>query len=590
MSQGRTNVRTVHQQLSFADLDDPDSFFGADGQVRPDDEDLSLFEATLVVVDLETTGGSPVDDRITEIGAVKIRGGEVVGEFATLVDPGMPIPPHIVSLTGITEAMVHDAPCESEALLSFLEFARGAVLVAHNARFDIGFLRRGTERLQVPWTFPAPLCTVTLARRILSRDEAPSVRLSALAELFDVTVRPTHRALDDARATVEVLHRLLERVGNQGVRTIGQLTAYRSQTATRLAAKRHLADALPTRPGVYLFRGPADEVLYVGTAVNLRRRVLSYFAGTDPRRRIDEMVRLAVRVDHVECAHGLEAGVRELRLLAAHAPAYNRRSTQPRRGWWLVLSDDRFPRLTVRRAPTDDAVGPFSDRSVAAAVADLISAGAGLRTCTALRRGATHHWCRTDSSGRMIGGCRAASPAPLTPTDYAARVMRARAVMFGESDDIVTAAVAEVTRLAAAEMFESAARQRDRTAAMIHTLALCQRLRALCVVGELVVARPHECGGWELSVIRHGRLAGAGVARRGVPPMPVVQALVAAAETVAPDPGPLCGAPPEEAGLIYRWITDPGARIVSATDAIALPAFGAARSLHWARLARQARR
>ena len=228
--------------------------------------------------------------------------------------------------------------------------------------------------------------------------------------------------------------------------------------------------------------------------------------------------------------------------------------------------------------------------SVAAAVADLISAGAGLRTCTALRRGATHHWCRTDSSGRMIGGCRAASPAPLTPTDYAARVMRARAVMFGESDDIVTAAVAEVTRLAAAEMFESAARQRDRTAAMIHTLALCQRLRALCVVGELVVARPHECGGWELSVIRHGRLAGAGVARRGVPPMPVVQALVAAAETVAPDPGPLCGAPPEEAGLIYRWITDPGARIVSATDAIALPAFGAARSLHWARLARQARR
>ncbi len=580
-------MRSVHEQLSFADVDGGAALFG---EVPSRYDDISLFDATLVVVDLETTGGSPVDDRITEIGAVKVRGGEVIGEFATLVDPGMPIPPQIVSLTGITEAMVHDAPRDSEAFLSFLEFARGSILVAHNARFDMGFLRRCAERLHVRWPFPAPLCTVTLARRILSRDEAPSVRLSALAELFDVTVRPTHRALDDARATVEVLHRLLERVGNQGVRTVRELASYRSESASRLAAKRHLGESLPTRPGVYLFRGPTDEVLYVGTAVNLRRRVMSYFSGTDPRRRMSEMVRLATRVDHVECAHGLEAGVRELRLLAAHAPAYNRRSTQPRRGWWLVLSTERFPRLKVSRSPTDQSVGPFSDRMVAASVGDLISVGAGLRTCATTGRGATHHWCRPDSSGRMIGGCRAASPVPVTLTEYAGRVMKARAVMLGDCGDIVERAIAEVSRLATAEMFESAARQRDRTAAMIDTLARCQRLRALCVVAELVVARPHDGGGWELGVIRHGQLASAGLARRGVPPMPVVEALVAGAQTVNPGVGPLCGAPPEEAALIYRWITEPGTRIVSASQPLTLPAHGAARRLDWSRLAREARR
>ncbi|MDY6811759.1 MAG: exonuclease domain-containing protein, partial [Actinomycetota bacterium] len=154
-----------------------------DGDGGRDDDgfDRSLFDTTMVVVDLETTGGSATDDQITEIGAVKIRGGEVIGEFATLVDPGCPIPPKIVTLTGITEAMVADAPMIGEVLTSFVEFARGTILVAHNARFDMGFLRTNARRLDIEWPFHTSLCTVTLARRILSRDEAPSVRLSVLA-------------------------------------------------------------------------------------------------------------------------------------------------------------------------------------------------------------------------------------------------------------------------------------------------------------------------------------------------------------------------------------------------------------------------
>ncbi|MGB8407584.1 MAG: DEDD exonuclease domain-containing protein, partial [Mycobacterium sp.] len=349
------------------------------------DEDL-LRDITFVVVDLETTGGRAKGDAdgrgadaITEIGAVKVRGGQVIGELATLVDPGRAIPPQIVQLTGITTAMVCDAPRIESVLPAFLEFCRGAVLVAHNAGFDIGFLRAAAERAALPWPRPPVLCTVKLARRVLTRDEAPSVRLSALAQLFGATTTPTHRALDDARATVDVLHGLLSRIGNQGVHTFAELRGYLPDVSGAQRRNRHLADALPARPGVYLFRGPSDEVLYIGTAVDLRRRARQYFTGADPRARMKEMASLATRVDHVECAHELEAGVRELRLLAAHAPPYNRRSKAPHRWWWVVLTDEAFPRFAVVRAPQSDtavrrhdfdrAVGPFRARAEAAEAA-----------------------------------------------------------------------------------------------------------------------------------------------------------------------------------------------------------------------------
>lgn len=586
----RTIVRDVTSsgdQLSFSDLASADLESTLDNEFS----DRSLFDTTLVVVDLETTGGSATNDRITEIGAVKIRGGEVLGEFATLVDPGLPIPPQIVALTGITEAMVYDAPRIDEVLPSFIEFARGSILVAHNARFDMSFLRQNALRLHLQWPFSATLCTVTMARRILGRDEAPTVRLSALADLFDVTVRPTHRALDDARATVEVFHHLLERVGNQGVQSYRELTRYLPRTDPRLRAKRHLADRIPARPGVYLFRGPSDEVLYVGTASDLRRRVRSYFSGADPRRRIGEMVMLAERVDHVECAHALEAGVRELRLLAAHAPAYNRRSTQPHRGWWVTLSNERFARLRVARTPGEISIGPIGKRTTATAIADLIAHAAGLRTCTTrLGATATHHWCRLpDDGGRVVGGCAAASTRPQTLPDYLPSVTSVVDLILGRSDTILERLSQRLDVVSDAQMYETAARHRDRMAATIDQLARCQRLSSLCAIAELVVARSDGAGGWELAVIRHGRLAAAGTAPRGHAPMPVVAELVAAAETVLPDDTPLRGASPEEAGLLYRWVSDPGSRIVDSSDALATPVGSAQRWLEWSQTAHDAR-
>ncbi|KAA8883996.1 DEDD exonuclease domain-containing protein [Nocardia colli] len=499
-----------------------------------DDLDTPLFDTTFVVVDLETTGTSPGGDAITEIGAVKVRGGEVLGEFATLVNPGRAVPPAIVQVTGITTAMVYAAPDIASVLPGFLEFASGAVLVAHNARFDMAFLRAAAAAHDMAWPVATVLCTVKLARRVLGRDEAPSVRLSALAQLLGASTQPTHRALDDARATVDVLHALIARVGNQGVHSLTELVDYLPDVTPRQRAKRVLANDLPASPGVYLFRGPADEVLYIGTAVNLRRRVRNYFTGSETRGRMKEMVSLATQVDHVVCAHALEAGVRELRLLVAHTPPYNRRSKFPKRAWWITLTDEPFPRFSVVRTPNRDALGPFNSRADATELAVIIAEYTGLRTCgTRLPRRALH-----DCPPAVVGGCPASAlGTPINTEEYAPAPALVRALFAGYSDTPLRTMLDRIETHSRAQHFEAAARLRDRTAAVIRALHRTQRLAAVARIAELIAAHPDGAGGWEFAVIRYGRLAAAGNAVRGVPPMAVVEQLAAAAETVIPEGG-----------------------------------------------------
>lgn len=542
-------------------------------QLAFDELGTPLRDTTFVVFDLETTGTRPGPDGITEIGAVKVRGGQVLGEFSTLVDSGKPVPPQIVALTGITGAMLHDAPPLSRVLPAFLEFAAGAVLVAHNAPFDIGFLRAACQEYGYAWPKPAVVCTVRLARRILSRQDTPNNRLSALAALFGSSTVPNHRALTDARATVDVLHGLLERLGPLGVHSLEELLDYLPEVTPAQRGKRGLAAHLPERPGVYLFRGPSEEVLYVGTTGNLRRRVRQYFTGSESRGRIREMVALAQRVDGIECAHALEAQVRELRLLAAHRPAYNRRSKNPHGSWWVSLTEEAFPRLSVTRTARDGALGPFRSQADARLAADVLAGATGLRTCTQRipARAPSGRPCVLAELGR----CGAPCAGLQNETDYARGVHAVTDLIDGRSAAPLAAASGQLDTLAGAHHFEQAARRRDELSVLVRGLARAHRLSALAALPELVAASPDGSRGWEFAVIRYGRLASAGVARRGVAPMPVVEALVAAAETVEPGPGPLRGAPAEEVGLLLRWLTRPGVRLVRTAVPWAEPAHGA---------------
>ncbi|MBB5808472.1 DNA polymerase-3 subunit epsilon [Saccharothrix ecbatanensis] len=548
-------------------------------QLTFDELGTPLREVTFVVFDLETTGGRADGDSITEIGAVKVRGGRVIGEFGTLVDPERGIPPQVVALTGITELMVTGAPRLGTVLPAFLEFAAGAVLVAHNSGFDVGFIKAACARYGYPWPKPTVVCTVKLARRVLSRDEAPSCRLSALAHLFGVAVQPNHRALIDAQATVEVLHHLLERVGSVGVHSLEELVAYLPEVTPAQRRKRTLAADLPSTPGVYLFRGPSEEVLYVGTASDLRRRVRQYFTASEGRKRLREMVSLAVRVDAVECAHSLEAEVRELRLLTAHKPAYNRRSKNQGQAWWLVLTDEAFPRLSVVRTARDGALGPFRSRRLAETALEAMLEAVPLRACSL--RIPARNASATPCALLELGRCKAPCAGRQSVDEYSPAAEAFRRLVAGADVTPLHGLTVQIDALAAAHRFEDAANRRDRMSSLVRSLDRAQRLAGLAALPEVVAARSDGSGGWEFAVVRHGRLASAGVARRGVRPMPVVDALVASAETVIPGDGPLFGAPAEEVGVVLRWMDRPGTRLVYCEEPWRSPAFAAGAWREW---------
>jgi len=534
-----------------------------------------LREVTFVVVDLETTGGAAGGgDGITEIGAVKVRGGEVLGEFQTLVDPQRAITPFVQVLTGITDTMVCGAPTIAGAVPAFLEFARGSVLVAHNAPFDVGFLKAACTELAIAWPGCAVVDTAVLARRVLTRDEVPNCKLGTLAPFFHAQVTPNHRALADARATVDVLHGLIARLGSLGVHSLPELRAFTAQVSDAQRRKRHLADTMPTGPGVYIFRDARGEPLYVGTSRNLRSRVRQYFVASETRTRMGEMIGLAERVDPIPCAHALEAHVRELRLIAAHKPRYNRRSKFPERSAWLKLTVEAFPRLSVVRERKPDGaayLGPLRSARQAEAVRDAIHDAVPLRQCSdrlSLRR-----VVRAACALAGIGRCAAPCEGGIDPEGYRELADLVAAAWRGDVGPLLVPLETRLARLSGQQRFEEAAAVRDRITAVTRACARMQRLASVQRIAELVAARPDGDGGWELSVVRHGRLVGAAHAGRGVPPWPVVDALRATADTVDEAHPPLA----EESEAVLRWLEEPGTRLVLASEPWTMPARGAGR-------------
>ncbi len=536
------------------------------GQLATDDLGIPLAEVTFVVLDLETTGGSPKLAGITEIGAVKVRGGEVLGEFGTLINPEVSIPPFIAALTGITNALVAGAPTLKGVLPSLLEFIGDSVVVAHNAPFDVGFLMAACQSQGLVWPKPKVVDTVRLARVALHRDEVPNCKLGTLAAFMHSPVTPNHRALDDARATVAVLHGLLERVANLGVSTFEDLHAFTSRVTPEQRAKRHLAHGLPTGPGVYIFRDAQGAALYVGTSKNIKARVRSYFTASETRRRMSEMVAIATHVDAIACTSVLEARIRELRLISSEQPRYNVRSKRPASQTWITLTKEKAPRLSVvRQAKTEHVTfGPFSGRQAAQEAADTLSWVYNLRTCSSrisAKAGARSSTaCARLDLGRCPGPCRGEFDA------YQSVVDQATAAMLGDLRLIVSTITAHLIALSSQDRYEEAALWRDRLTQLITASVRSHRLNALRSITELVAGVPTEAGGWEIHVIRKGRLAAASHAAAGVDPLPVVQAAIAMADSCT-DGDVLT----EETTALADWLDQPGVRLVQASAPLAMP-------------------
>jgi DNA polymerase III subunit epsilon len=242
---------------------------------------LPLWRVPFCVIDVETTGTDAGADRITELGAIRVEGGEQVASIDTMV------------------GTVHcHEPSMDELVPTLVEFVRGSVVVGHNVRFDLRFLNAALEAAEhEPLDATDAIDTVLLARRLVS-DDADDCRLGTLAARFDLPHRPTHRAHADAAATVDLLHLLLERASAYGVFTLDDLVEFPALATHRYAEKLKLTSSMPRRPGEYRCHGHRDEVIHHGTADDVRRAVRHLFSGVD-KRRLTPVLRDLRRVSYV---------------------------------------------------------------------------------------------------------------------------------------------------------------------------------------------------------------------------------------------------------------------------------------------------
>ncbi len=446
-----------------------------------------LHDATFCVIDFETTGGSATECSITEVGAVKVRGGEVIGTFQTLVNPGSAIPPNITMITGITDQLVMRAPEMATVLPSLLEFIGGSVIVAHNIRFDMAFLKNAVHRHGGPMIGNSQLDTLALSRRLLA-GEVPNHKLGDLARRLRLPHQPTHRALDDAWATVDLLHYLIERASAWGVTGLDDLLALPTIAGHPQWRKLKLTTSLPRSPGIYQFHDRDGRVLYVGKATDLRARVRSYFS-SDQRRKVAQLLRETDRISHQVCSNTLVAEVLELRLIHEHQPRFNKRGKRPIRPCYVRLtSNERFPRLTISNKSTGSGItlGPLPNRREAAAVIEALQTATPIRRCNT-RIGRNYVPKEALCTAAQLGVAMCPCSGAISEDEYAEAVGVVAKALSGEPELVLERLERRMFELAADERFEEAASVRNEAANFARAVGRQRRLTMLDNLHGLVL-------------------------------------------------------------------------------------------------------
>ncbi|MCT1866185.1 DEDD exonuclease domain-containing protein [Dermabacter sp. p3-SID358] len=532
-------------------------------------------DVEFVVVDLETTGTNAEIDAITEIGAVRVVGGEVVEEFQTFVNPERPIPAYIAALTGISDHMVHDAPSVEAVIPAFLEFARTSVLVAHNARFDIGFLKAAALRLDYRWPPFEVVDTLALARRVFGRDEVRNHKLSTLAGAVGATTVPNHRALSDARATVDVLHEIIARLSEGGASHLSDLTSSGKKAKPAQIRKRHLAANIPVGPGVYSFIDAHGSVLYIGKSGNLRSRVRTYFSPQETRRAVLDIIPVTERIDVVQCSSESEAAIRELRAIASTRPIANRQGIRPSLGNWLRVSHDglRLARKVQEETEVHAYIGPLRSRHDVEPIRSLVYAA----LASAVGGGKN-----TGMAGSQIGSdgpTDAEAPSELFD-EHPGFHARMHHALTEDPSDVFEYAAKKMRGLVDRGLYENAEALRTRVELFANAARRAARLRSIAEVPFLVAARKVACPGgaahspwqWEVLAVRHGRLGAARAMPAWTDPLAAVAQLERESEAEAELHAPLCFGYHQEAELLLEWLAEPGIRIVHIEGEWSMPA------------------
>ena len=457
---------------------------------------LALQEAPYVVFDVETTGSAAgKGGAITEIGALKLVGGEVIDQFTTLVNPGRPIDPFVVRLTGITDRMVSDSPSISEVMPRFEEFVEGCVLVGHNVHFDCSFVTAARDGSPLP---NEVLDTLKLARCLVPG--LKRYRLSALVSHFGVRQAPNHRALSDAAATTDVFRKLLKLLRSAGIESVGEALAIRGGRGRVKPQKQHLVEGVPNTPGVYYFVDKHGTILYVGKAKDLKTRVRTYFNGGDGRRKIGRLVEEVAEVRVRETESELHALILEAREIKRLLPRYNSAGRDDKASWYIRL-DLGEPYPVPERVSTNPPenglihLGPYRSAGVLDTCIEALGRIFPLKRCSG--RGEACFYGQLGRCAPCLG---------MAEQEYRREVVdEVVALLRGEGgEEHLRALVRERERLAAGLEFEAAARLRD-------LISGIERIRlSRTVVGsegvQAVVAPSTEPGVIEVFILCSGRL------------------------------------------------------------------------------------
>jgi len=476
-----------------------------------------LADVTFVVTDIETTGFSPEKHRITEVACVLVRGGEIVGEHRTLVNPEQFIPASIQQLTGITNAMAFAAPKGEQILPEIRSWIPDdAVFVAHNVAFDFNFLQSSFRRHGVRALEHPKLCTARLARRVLPPQR--SWALQHLAAYLGIKVPGRHSALGDATATAHALIQIIDILQDEfECETVDDLLSLQYRTMgsfkeqpKHIKALEPTLAALPSAPGVYRMLDTRGEVLYIGKAKSLRDRVRSYFAhGAAHTSKIREMVRRVRKIEVEQTGSELGALVRESRLIKEHQPKYNTLQKRYRRYAFLKIDTDQpFPRVDFALEIEPDGAeyfGPFRNRNAVEAMIETINQAFGLRECAGpIEPDAGFAPCIY----HQIHRCGAPCAGLQSRLEYAVEVERVRGFLSGADSGIIGILEQKMMRHAEALEFEDAAALRNRIAELRRIFKREERIAESINSNNVLIVLPAaEQGKREIFLVRFGRLA-----------------------------------------------------------------------------------
>jgi len=351
---------------------------------------ILIKDSNFVVLDFETTGLSAKNSKVLEIGMVKIEKGEITDTYSAFINPIMPVPYQITLLTGITREDVTDAPIFEELAYEILDFIGDSTLVAHNAPFDYSFLKAEFNFAGIDISHIQIICTLKIAKRILPRLKSKS--LSALRKHYGLLHKNVHRALGDANVTAKIFLRMIEQLEEDfGIKTKEQLLKFQnipSKSLRTTLIKKSLLDDLsviPDKPGVYFFIDKKGNVIYVGKAKSLRKRVRSYFLSTADKK-AKKVVRMAKHIDFIETNSELTALLAETTFIKKYLPEVNSlQKRYPQTYFVRVNKSTPFPKLASAgkfEPNSDDYYGPYTNRETAAKIIEIANRAFKLRECT----------------------------------------------------------------------------------------------------------------------------------------------------------------------------------------------------------------